>query len=277
MPVEERGSHVVTVPAPDTFRGEYRGPDAAEAYAACLDDAIATLHERGHRPAAFIVCTVFSSEGIPDIPDGYLPAAAQRIRAAGGLFIADEVQAGFGRSGEAFWQFARQDVVPDVITMGKPMGNGHPISGVVTRHDLLAEYARKFHYFNTFGGNPVSCAAANAVLDVLESENLQQRALETGQYVKEGLKQLAERFEIMGDVRGAGLFIGVDLVSDRASRAPAADAAHTIKNAMRQRGVLMGTTGPHDNVLKIRPPMAFGREHADVLLEQLGETLTEQT
>lgn len=273
MPAEERGSHVITVPAPDTFRGQYEGSNAGEAYASEIDTAIETLHQRGHRPAAFIVCTVLSSEGIPEIPDGYLDAAAQRIRAAGGLFIADEVQAGFGRSGAHFWQFERQQVVPDIITMGKPMGNGHPVSATVTRHDLLERYAEKFHYFNTFGGNPVSCAAANAVLDVLEQERLQEKALDTGNYLKSCLNDIAGEHEIIGDVRGSGLFIGLDLVTDRQSRAPASHEARAIKNALRHKGILVGSTGPHDNVLKIRPPMVFGREHADLVADSLGSIL----
>jgi 4-aminobutyrate aminotransferase-like enzyme len=269
IPESSREDNVVTVPAPDVYAGQFRGEDAAEKYAAHLNKAIDTLASRGHRPAAFIVDTIFSSEGVPDVPAGYLAKAAEIVREAGGLFIADEVQPGFGRTGSHFWGFEKQDVIPDIITMGKPMGNGHPISAVVTREDLVDRFCEEADYFNTFGGNPVSCAAAQAVLEVLDSEKLQENALLTGKYMREGIRRLAENHEVIGDVRGSGLFTGVELVRDRESREPAPVEANAIVNGMRDRGVLFSSTGPNDNILKIRGPMVFSQENADFLLENL--------
>jgi 4-aminobutyrate aminotransferase-like enzyme len=171
------------------------------------------------------------------------------------------------------WGHEHYGVVPDLVTLGKPMGNGHPISGVVGRADLIQEFGGKVMYFNTFGGNPVSCAAANAVLDVIESEKLQENARVTGDYVIAGLERLARQHPIIGEVRGRGMFFAVELVRDRATRDPAGAAAKRVINAMRDRGVLISRIGPHDNILKIRPPMPFAREHADLLLATLDEVL----
>lgn len=272
-PPERRGDHVATVPAPRLDRCPVAADEAAAWYVARVDEAIDSLARRGHAPAAFFIDTVLSSEGIPTVPEGYLAAAAARVRAAGGLLVADEVQAGFGRSGSHFWGFERLGETPDLATLGKPMGNGHPVSAVLARQSHLAEFAREAHYFNTFGGNPVSCAAALAVLDVMEEENLQARALATGKALQAGLAALAERHEAIGDIRGSGLFIGVDLVRDRDSMAPDPAGAKRLVNALRDEGVLVGVTGPGANVLKIRPPMVFGREHTDLLLETLERAL----
>jgi len=195
------------------------------------------------------------------------------VRAAGGLAVADEVQSGLCRLGDHWWGFQDSGVVPDIVTMGKPLGDGHPLAAVVTTPDIAAAFARRYGYFNTFGGNPVSAAVGLAVLDVIEDEGLLARVGETGRYLHAGLQQLADRHEVIGDVRGKGLFHGVELVRDRASREPAADAAAAIREHLRRHGVLLGTTGPFDNVLKIRPPLVFGREHADVLLAALQEAL----
>jgi 4-aminobutyrate aminotransferase-like enzyme len=268
-----RGDHVVTVPAPDPYAGEHRGPGAAEQYAAHLHEAIDALAQRGHRPAALIVDTVFSSEGIPRVPEGYLARAAGIVRAAGGVFVADEVQAGFGRTGSNFWGFEHHDATPDIITMGKPMGNGHPVSAVVTTNRVIDSFTAHHDYFNTFGGNPVSAAAAKAVLQVMDEEQLQANAGNVGRYLREGLRGLAERHELVGDVRGPGLFIGVELVRDRDSREPAPEETSRVVNGLRDRGVLISSTGPRRNVLKIRPPMPFQIEHADLLLDRLDDTL----
>ncbi len=272
-PGEPREDRIAIVPSPDTFRGTCRGPDAGARYAQAVAQAADRLRERGYPPGAFIMDTVLSSNGLPDIPADWLPEVVAVVRAAGAVFIADEVQPGFGRMGGHFWGFERLGVVPDIVTMGKPMANGHPAAAVVTSQDLVDGFGARASYFNTFGGNPVSCAAARAVLEVLDEERLPENAREVGQYLRAGLEALAEQHAAIGDIRGSGLFQGVDLVSDRATRAPAGKLAQAVHNGMRDRGVLIGTIGAHDNVLKIRPPMVFSREHADLLLECLDEAL----
>ena len=271
--VDDIPHHVATVPNPDTYRGAYRDDDAGEKFAAHVAAAIELLGERGIRPAAFIVDTIVSSGGVVSPPRGYLANAAELIRGAGGVFIADEVQPGFGRTGRNFWGFEADAVVPDLVTMGKPMGNGHPVSGVVTRRKLVDEFSERSHYFNTFGGNPVSCAAASAVLDVLEREHLQQNALDVGQYIIDGLWSLADSYPCIGDVRGTGLFLAVELVADKATRIPDPALAKSLVNGLRQRGVLTGSIGPENNVLKLRPPMVLGTEQADFFLSSLEESL----
>jgi len=271
---EKRADNIVTVPSPDSYRGPYAGdPRAADKYAAHLQEAIDTLHRRGLRPAAFIVDTIFSNEGLPTVPAGYLATAVDIVRKAGGLFIADEVQPGFGRMGSHFWGFEKHAVIPDIATMGKPMGNGYPVSAVVTSNGVVDAFARHSHYFNTFGGTPVACAAALAVLDVIEQEDLQANALETGNYLLEGLRELASSTPLIGDIRGGGLFIGIDLVRDPTSREPASSETARAVNLLRQKGVLIGSTGKFDNILKIRPPLVFSKQDADFLLQKLALVL----
>ncbi|MFT5770540.1 MAG: 4-aminobutyrate aminotransferase-like enzyme [Lysobacterales bacterium] len=273
LPEAEREDNVVTVPAPDVYSGQYRGEDACEQYLMHVHQAVELLKSRGHRPAAMIVDTVFSSEGVPNVPAGYLAGAADIVREAGGLFIADEVQPGFGRTGLNFWGFENHGLVPDIVTMGKPMGNGHPISAVVTTTALVDQFQQQAEYFNTFGGNPVSCAAAKAVLEVMDAENLQANALAVGRHLHNGLRALADRHEMIGDVRGSGLFNAVELVRNRESREAADTEAVRVVNEMRDRGVLISETGPRGNVLKIRGPMTFSKENADFLIEKLDESL----
>lgn len=269
-PPERRDAFVATIEAPDSYRGAQRyGLTGLEKrYLSQVDAAIASLSSRAVSPAALLVDTVFSCDGVIDAPKTFLSGAAARIRAAGGLLIADEVQAGFARTGEAFWGFERHDVVPDIVTLGKPMGNGHPLAGVVCERAIVEPFAANVDYFNTFGGNPVSCAVGMAVLDVIENEQLQANALATGRYLREQLRDRQQRYPWLGDVRGAGLFVGVELVRDPDSLAPATGAARRIVNAMRDRGVLFSATGPRANVLKIRPPLVFDRDHADRFLEE---------
>jgi len=272
---EAREPNVVTVPAPDVYRGLYREGDAEAGakFALHIAEAIATLQARGIQLAAFIADTIFSSDGLPNVPQDYLRLALESVHDAGGVFIADEVQPGFGRTGSTFWGFERHGVVPDIVTMGKPMGNGHPVSGVVTNPEVLNEFENKARYFNTFGGNPVSCAAANAVLDVIEEESLQSHAAEVGHYFKSQLESLATGYDCIGEVRGSGLFLGLDIVSDRHNRTPDGRQATRIVDGLRKRGVLVGSTGPHGNVIKLRPPMIFDRDHVDIVLQRLDETL----
>ena len=273
IPAEDVPGYVVTVPAPDTYRGRYRGDDAAAKYAAHVHEAIALLRSRGFEPAAFVIDTIISSCGIVEPPPGYLAKVAAIVREAGALFIADEVQPGFGRTGRNFWGFEADGLVPDIVTTGKPMGNGHPVSAVVVRRELVEDFGRNGDYFNTFGGNPVSCAAALAVLDVIEEEGLQQNALEVGRHLKGGLRQLGSEHPCIGDVRGNGLFLALELVADREQRTPDGGLARTIVNGLRDRGVLTGVIGPDRNILKLRPPMVISRADADVMLERLDDVL----
>ena len=271
---EDIPDFVVTVPSPDTYRGMYRDAGAAEKYASHIDTAIETLQSRGIKPAAFVIDTIVSSAGIVTPPAGYLRKAADRIRAAGGLFVADEVQPGFGRMGTHFWGYEADDLVPDIVTMGKPMGNGHPMAATVTRAELIDQFSERVHYFNTFGGSPVSCAAGMAVLQVIEKEQLQQNALTVGQYLTDGLNDMATRHEAIGDVRGSGFFKSVELVTDRESRAPATELAARVINGLRERQVLAGRIGKDGNILKLRPPMVFTQENADHFLNTLDDVFS---
>jgi 4-aminobutyrate aminotransferase-like enzyme len=269
----ERPAHVATVPAPDGYRGAYRRDQAgwAERYAAHVDEAAAGLGGRG--AAAMFADPAFTADGILAPPPGYLREAARRVRALGGLLIADEVQAGHGRAGSHLWSFQPSGIEPDMVVMGKPMGNGFPVAALVVRSDVLAAVPGETELFSTFGGNPVACAAALAVLAAIEDEGLAQHAAEMGGYLREGLLALQRRHPAIGDVRGNGLLLGLDLVGDPQTRAPDPRRAGQVTEAMRERGILLGTTGPAGNVLKIRPPLAFQRDHADLLLGTLEEVL----
>ena len=204
----------------------------------------------------------------------FLRAVAERVQAAGALLIADEVFTGFGRTGDAMWGFQRHGVLPDLVTMGKPMGNGYPVAGVAGRPDVLAEFGRTSRYFNTFGGNAVAARAAMAVLDVIQSEGLVQNAQSVGTYLKDGFRALAGRHECIGDVRGAGMFLGVEIVSDRAGKTPDAATTSRIVNGLRDERVLISACARSANVLKIRPQLTSTRAHADLLLEKLDLVLT---
>ena len=221
-----------------------------------------------------ILDSIFSSDGVYADPPGFLRAAVDAVHAAGALYVADEVQAGFGRTGTALWGFSRHGVLPDMVSMGKPMGNGHPVAGLALRPELVRDFGTQARYFNTFGGNPVSAAAAMAVLDVIEAEGIPARVAAVGAYLAGGLRRLAAEHAAIGDVRGAGLFMGVDLVTDRQSRAPDRDLATRVVNGLRERRVLISASGPGGNVLKIRPPLAFTKDNADLFLARLAETLT---
>ena len=267
----ELPAHVATVPAPDGYRGPYRRDTDgwAERYAAHIDDAAQALG--GHGFAAIYVDPAFTADGILVPPPAYLAEAARRTRALGGVLIADEVQAGHGRYGTGLWSFQPSGIEPDMVVMGKPMGNGFPVAALVVRSQLLAAVPEEVELFSTFGGNPVACAAALAVLAVIEDEGLIANAAETGSYLRQGLAALAGRHPVIGDVRGEGLLAGVELADEE--RAPAAGRASRVTEAMRDRGILISTTGPAGNVLKIRPPLVFQREHADLLLQTLDEVL----
>jgi 4-aminobutyrate aminotransferase-like enzyme len=274
-PKAEQPGWLATVPPPNGFRGEYRygTPDLGLKYAAHIDTAIARLDERKQGAAAWLCDVIFDSNGTILPPGGYLEYTARAIRAAGGLFIADEVQSGFYRTGDEMWGFRYADVVPDIVTLGKPIGDGHPIGAVITTPAIAAKFAEKFSYFNTFGGNPVSAAVGMAVLDVLEREGIQQNVIAAGKVLEAGLARLAARYPLVADVRGKGLFWGLEIVRDRESRAPAVADADRIMNLLREDGFLLGRTGAFDNVIKIRPPLVFAPEQAQMLLEGLDRAL----
>jgi 4-aminobutyrate aminotransferase-like enzyme/Ser/Thr protein kinase RdoA (MazF antagonist) len=269
--------YVHKVPTPDGYRGPYkrRDPEAGIKYARDVENALAAVREQGKGVAAFMTESLMSCAGIVIFPDGYLKEAFRHTRRAGGVCIADEVQVGFGRLGSHFWGFETQGVVPDIVTMGKPIGNGHPLAAVVTTPEIAASFQTGMEYFNTFGGNPVSCAVGLAVLDVLRDEKLQQNALEVGGYLKAGLEKLKPGHPLIGDVRGLGLFLGVELVLDRDTLAPATAEAAYAAERMKERGILISTEGPFRNVLKIRPPLVFTKTDADFLLETLKLVLEE--
>jgi 4-aminobutyrate aminotransferase-like enzyme len=269
--------YVHKVPMPDVYRGEYKrnDPYAGEKYAQYVEQAIWEIHKNQDNVAAFICESLLGCGGQIVLPENYLKEAYRHVRNAGGVCIADEVQVGFGRVGSHFWGFETQGVIPDIVTLGKPIGNGHPLAAVVTTPEIAASFNNGMEYFNTFGGNPVSCAIGLAVLDVIEEERLQENARKVGMHLMSGLRRLMEKHTLIGDVRGLGLFVGIELVLDREKLVPAAAQASYIANRMKERGILLSTDGPFHNVLKIKPPMVFTEENADFLVGTLDEILGE--
>jgi 4-aminobutyrate aminotransferase-like enzyme len=274
---QKRGRFVRTVPVMDPYRERNVRDDEAlsSAYALDVQRAIADFESDGVKLAAVLFCTAFSSEGLPAVPKGYLGKVARIVRAAGGVLIADEVQAGFGRFGSHMWGHEMLEAIPDIVTMGKPMGNGHPLAAVVTTADLMEQFTEQNMYFNTFGGNAVSSAVGLAVLDVLKDESLLENARAVGDYVVASLQSLQRKHPIIGDVRGQGLFFAVEMVKDRGTKEPAPAETDKVVNAMRERGVLISRIGQADNILKIRPPMTFSTENADLLVTTLDAVLSE--
>jgi len=268
---------VHVAPLADDYRGRYRrdDPETGKKYAQHVGEILDGVNKQGRGVAAFLAETLPSVGGQIVFPPGYLEEACRYVRAAGGVCIADEVQVGFGRLGSHFWGFETQNVVPDIVVLGKPIGNAFPLAAVVTTAEIAASFDNGMEFFSTFGGNPVACAAGLAVLDVLRDEHLQENARVAGDYLKRGLQALKKKYEIIGDVRGLGLFIGVDLVRDHDSREAATLPASYIVNRLRERGILTGTDGPYHNVIKLRPPLIFSKEDADLFLEALDEVLGE--
>ncbi|NJL28171.1 MAG: aminotransferase class III-fold pyridoxal phosphate-dependent enzyme, partial [Thermoanaerobaculia bacterium] len=264
---------VHVAPIADDYRGPFKrdDPEAGRKYAAQVAEMLA----RGVAPAAFIAESLPSVGGQIVFPPGYLAEVYREVRAAGGVCIADEVQVGFGRLGSHFWGFETQGVVPDVVVLGKPIGNGHPLAAVVTTPEIAASFDNGMEFFSTFGGNPVACAAGLAVLEVLEEERLQDNAQRVGARLLAGLRELVDRHAIAGDARGAGLFLGLELVRDRETLEPAAEEASYVVNRLREKQILAGTDGPLHNVVKIRPPMVFEPRDAELLLSNLDEILHE--
>ena len=258
--------HVHKAPMPDVYRGPHKkgDPAAGEKYARHIDEIIATLQNRGLHPGVFICESILSCGGQIVLPENYLSEAYHHVRRVGGVCIADEVQTGFGRAGSHFWAFETQSVVPDIVTMGKPIGNGHPLAAVVTTPAIAASFANGMEFFNTFGGNPVSCAIGLAVLDVIRDEQLQNNAHRVGRHLLHGLRGLMNKHPLLGDVRGLGLFVGVELALNRETLQPAAAQASYIANRMKACGILLSTDGPFHNVLKIKPPLVFTEANAEI-------------
>jgi 4-aminobutyrate aminotransferase-like enzyme/Ser/Thr protein kinase RdoA (MazF antagonist) len=268
---------VHVAPIADDYRGLYRRgePELGVKYAQPVGEILERARTERRQIAAFIAETLPSVAGQIVFPPGYLAEAYGLARAAGSVCIADEVQVGFGRLGTHFWGFETQGVVPDIVVLGKPIGNAFPLGAVVTTREIAASFANGMEFFSTFGGNPVACAAGLAVLDVLEEEKLQARALRVGGYWAGKLRSIQERFALIGDVRGSGLFLGIDLVRDATTREPATDEADYVVNRLRERGILAGTDGPRHNVIKLRPPLIFSELDADLFCETFESILGE--
>lgn len=267
------GTWVRRVPAPDSYRVETE--HMGRWLAAHVAEQIADLERRGEGIAAFIVDSLFSSDGIFSAPTDLLAPVIDVVRKAGGLFIADEVQAGFGRSGSKLWGYQRHGVEPDIVTMGKPMGNGFPVAAVALKPEVIASFGQDTRYFNTFGGNTVAVAAAQATFNVIRDEGLMANAQRVGELIRSGLRELAARHECIGDVRGAGLYIGVELVRDRSTKEPDSAAALAVVNELRERRVLISATGFNANTLKIRPPLVFSEADAARLLTEMDAVFKE--
>lgn len=265
-------AHTHVVPLPKTLRGNYGGSNPEGGYATHVQTLVEKLSENGRRPAAFIAESIISCAGQIELPFNFLKEAYSVVRAAGGVCIADEVQVGCGRVGQYFWGFELHGVVPDIVTIGKPLGNGHPLAAVVCTQKVAEAFANGMEYFNTFGGNPVSCAIGNSVLNVIREEKLQENALHTGNFLKSQLKKMAKKHPIIADVRGQGLFLGFELLDQENN--PLAKQANGLVERMKERGYLMSTEGPGDNVLKIKPPISFNKHHANEFLKDLDLVLT---
>jgi len=269
---------VHVAPVPDVYRGAHKAsdPNAGHKYATSVAEIVESLHARGARLCAYIAESCPSVAGQIMLPPGYLAAVYRYVRDAGGVCIADEVQTAYGRIGTHFYGFEQQGVVPDIVVLGKPIGNGHPIGAVVTSAEIAASFANGMEFFSTFGGNTVSCVVGVAVLDVMRDEGLQAHAERVGEHLLRRLRPLVQKHPVVGDVRGSGLFLGIELVQNRETLEPAAQAAADVVNRMRGAGVLIGTEGPLHNVLKIRPPMPFTESDADELAEALNVALAAQ-
>jgi 4-aminobutyrate aminotransferase-like enzyme len=268
-----RPSWVHTVPSPNAYRGEHRGNDASK-YAPEAVEKIRELAAQGNPPAAFICEPFYGNAGGMALPDGYLAAVYTAVRATGGLAIADEVQVGYGRTGRWFWAFEQQGVVPDIVCVAKAMGNGQPLGAVITTKAIADAYRTQGYFFSSAGGSPVSCVVGLTVLDALETERLQENALSVGDHLKARINHLATRHPLIGTVHGSGLYLGVELVRDRATLEPAVEETAGICERMRELGVIVQPTGDRQNVLKMKPPMCITRESADYFVDMLERVLT---
>jgi 4-aminobutyrate aminotransferase-like enzyme len=258
---------VHTIPRPDKFRGKYRGDNTVDAYVSEVSKIIDNIKQNKKNVSAFMVESLMGCGGQIVLPESFLKKTFKLINDVGGINIADEVQIGFGRMGSSFWGFETCDVIPDIVTLGKSMGNGHPIAAVVTTKEIADKFNNGMEYFNSFGGNPVSCSIGNEVLNIIEDEDLQKNALEVGSYLITQLRTLDH--PLIGDIRGIGLFVGIELIKNKELLSPATSEAKLIENHMKDHGILISTDGPDHNVLKIKPPMIFNHENADELVYNL--------
>ncbi|MBT8274277.1 MAG: aminotransferase class III-fold pyridoxal phosphate-dependent enzyme, partial [Bacteroidia bacterium] len=265
--------HTQIFPLPDSFRGKYRGIDSGKNYAEELRNCIKNIQDKRRNVAALILEPIISCGGQVELPDGFLDKAYSIVRNAGGLCISDEVQTGCGRMGKTFWGFQLHNVIPDIVTIGKPLGNGHPVAAVACTQEVAERFANGMEYFNTFGGNPVSCSIATEVLAVVKRERLQENALRVGNYLKSELQKLSKQFIIIGDVRGQGLFLGFELVDSELN--PLGGHASYLINRMKDHGILMSSDGLDHNVIKIKPPMVFSIENAEELISTLRKICAE--
>ena len=264
------GVNVKSIPTPNSYRplNGLQGEELGRAYADKVKQSIDEFNSEGIGLAGLLICPILANEACPVIPEKFLELAAKHVRDAGGLVIFDEVQSGFGRTGK-MWGHQHSNVIPDIVTLGKPMANGHPVAGVVSSAALMNEFRSRTEYFNTFGGNPVSAAAALAVLDVIENEKLVDNAYKVGKYLKEKLEYLKSKHQIIGDVRNQGLFLVVELVTDRQTKTPASQEANIVVELVKKQGALISKTGVAGNVLKMRPPIVFSVDNADLIIQML--------
>ena len=264
-------THVI--PMPTKFNGKYKGENASKGYISEIENSINNLKSKNRGLGGFIIEPIISCGGQVELPDGFLKTAYDLIRKNGGICISDEVQVGCGRLGESFWGFELHDVIPDIITIGKPLGNGHPIGAVVCTSEIAESFANGMEFFNTFGGNPVSCSIATQVLKVVKSENLQKNAKTIGDYFKKELKKLSDKYDIIGDVRGQGLFLGIEFVDHKMN--PLFKETKYIINRLKNFGILASLDGPNNNVIKIKPPLIFSKDNCDMFIFYLHKILEE--
>ena len=266
-----KNTHVI--PMPTKFNGKYKGEEACEGYINEIKNSIKNLKSKNRDLGGFIIEPIISCGGQVELPDGFLKTAYDLIRENGGICISDEVQVGCGRLGESFWGFELHDVIPDIITIGKPLGNGHPIGAVVCTSEIAESFANGMEFFNTFGGNPVSCSIATQVLKVVKNENLQKNAKTIGNYFKNELKNLSDKYDIIGDVRGQGLFLGIEFVDHKMN--PLFRETKYIVNRLKDFGILASLDGPNNNVIKIKPPLIFNKDNCDTFIFYLNKILEE--
>ena len=261
--------------APDSYRlnGSKKLEEYSRSFAQDIERKINEFKKENIGFAGIILCPFFANEGFPNLPSGWLEPAQKIIKKHGGIIIADEVQPGFGRLGSSMWSHDIIGIQPDIVTIGKPMANGHPVGALITNYNFISEFRNKYRYFNTFGGNPVSCAASLSVLEIIKEENLLLNAKKVGDYAQKKLKELAKKYEFIGDVRGSGLFFGIELVSDKNAKTPATELTSKIVNQMKDEGILLSKLGINYNTLKIRPPMTFTKANVDYLIEKLDKVL----
>ncbi len=275
-PAKDRPDWLAVVEPPNLYRGPFTrdDPDAGQKYLAQACAQLDQLEQRGHRPAAAMIDLVWDSNGPLAAPPDYLLGLCAEVRKRGGLIIADEVQSGYCRSGQHWWTSDVYGLQPDILTCGKPMGAGHPLALMATTRAIIEQYAEQYHYFNTFGGNPVSAAVGKAVIEVLESEGLLHNAGDTGAYLETGLRKLAAKHAAIGDVQGRGLFWGLDMIADAASKTPFSEAQmRRLGSLIVEQGVITGTSGRYGQILKLRPPLVFSRDDADHTLTAIDNAL----